>query len=278
MNCERFQSVVADLAREVIMDVSDRAAVRAHLDNCADCAGRLQTERDLTAALRGLVGQMKDLAAPDQLEEKMLTAFREHRNGKHRNSNYGNFSRVVPLINPLRHRHYWAAAIAAALLIAFAFFMIRGRLIKEPEMVAGTRPNANEVVVETPKVKEPEFRPAQPESGNAPMPHRRQSMRNVANSSQPSREKQIVEDSVTKTVALANSQTDRAEVATEFFPIGYTTTPNLQEGGQLLRVELPRAAVARFGLPVNMDRAGERVKADVLIGADGLAQAIRFVQ
>ena len=29
---------------------------------------------------------------------------------------------------------------------------------------------------------------------------------------------------------------------------------------------------------VNMDRYGERVKADVLMGADGLARAIRFVQ
>jgi hypothetical protein len=33
-----------------------------------------------------------------------------------------------------------------------------------------------------------------------------------------------------------------------------------------------------MGLPVNMDRYSERVKADVLLGADGLARAIRFVQ
>jgi len=29
---------------------------------------------------------------------------------------------------------------------------------------------------------------------------------------------------------------------------------------------------------MNMDRADERVKADVLVGADGLARAIRFVK
>ncbi len=67
------------------------------------------------------------------------------------------------------------------------------------------------------------------------------------------------------------------EVATDFYPFGYGAVPTFQEGGQLVRVELPRAAVARFGLPVNMERSGERVKADVLVGADGLAQAIRFV-
>jgi hypothetical protein len=51
-----------------------------------------------------------------------------------------------------------------------------------------------------------------------------------------------------------------------------------QDGGQLVRVELPRSAMASFGLPVNLDRANERVKADVLVGSDGQARAIRFVQ
>ena len=53
---------------------------------------------------------------------------------------------------------------------------------------------------------------------------------------------------------------------------------SLQDGGQIVRVELPRSALANFGLPVNMDRYNEKVKADVLFGVDGLAHAIRFVQ
>ena len=68
------------------------------------------------------------------------------------------------------------------------------------------------------------------------------------------------------------------EVATHFIPLSYTSAANLQDGGQLVRVELPRSAMVRFGLPVNMERYGERVKADVLVSADGLARAIRFVQ
>ena len=46
----------------------------------------------------------------------------------------------------------------------------------------------------------------------------------------------------------------------------------------MMRVDLPRSAMATFGLPVNMDRANERVKADVLVGVDGLPHAIRFVR
>jgi hypothetical protein len=61
-------------------------------------------------------------------------------------------------------------------------------------------------------------------------------------------------------------------------PLAYAGPINLQDGGQLVRVELPRSAMLSMGLPVNMDRYSERVKADVLLGADGLARAIRFVQ
>ena len=68
------------------------------------------------------------------------------------------------------------------------------------------------------------------------------------------------------------------EIATDFIPLSYMSAASLQDGGQIVRVQLPRAALANFGLPVNMDRYNERVKADVLFGVDGRAQAIRFVQ
>jgi hypothetical protein len=76
--------------------------------------------------------------------------------------------------------------------------------------------------------------------------------------------------------AVANHVTK--EIATEFMPLGYLNAVNLQDGGQIVRVELPRSTMASFGLPVNMDRYNERVKADVLLGVDGVAHAIRFVQ
>ena len=50
------------------------------------------------------------------------------------------------------------------------------------------------------------------------------------------------------------------------------------EEGHLVRVELPRSALASFGLPVNAEATGDRVKADVLMGQDGIARAIRFVR
>ena len=68
------------------------------------------------------------------------------------------------------------------------------------------------------------------------------------------------------------------EIATDFMPLGYVNPTTFQDGGQIVRIELPRSALVSFGLPVNMERYHEKVKADVLLGSDGLAHAIRFVQ
>ena len=67
------------------------------------------------------------------------------------------------------------------------------------------------------------------------------------------------------------------EITTDFFPVTYDGAANLDAGGQIVRVELPRTTMASFGLPVNMERADEKIKADVLLGVDGLAHAIRLV-
>jgi hypothetical protein len=68
------------------------------------------------------------------------------------------------------------------------------------------------------------------------------------------------------------------EITTDFLPLSYSSSLSQFDEGQVVRVELPRSALQSFGLPVNAERYGERVKADVLLGHDGVARAIRFVR
>jgi hypothetical protein len=68
------------------------------------------------------------------------------------------------------------------------------------------------------------------------------------------------------------------EVATRFYPLQDASTLSPFEYGTLVRVQLPRSALRAVGLPVNEDRISERISADVLLGQDGLARAVRFVQ
>jgi hypothetical protein len=66
------------------------------------------------------------------------------------------------------------------------------------------------------------------------------------------------------------------EVVTEFFPLMEDPPPF--ERGELLRVSLPASAMRGVGLPVNEERLTDTVQADVLVGQEGLARAIRFVR
>lgn len=69
------------------------------------------------------------------------------------------------------------------------------------------------------------------------------------------------------------------EVATDFMPLPYSAVP--LTNGQIVRLEVPRSALVSFGLlPVDsVDRApGGTVLADVIVGDDGLARAVRFVR
>jgi len=65
------------------------------------------------------------------------------------------------------------------------------------------------------------------------------------------------------------------EIVTEFYPLMEDPLPF--ERGELLRVSLPAAAMRTVGVTVSEDRLGEIVQADVLVGQEGLARAIRFV-
>jgi hypothetical protein len=65
------------------------------------------------------------------------------------------------------------------------------------------------------------------------------------------------------------------EVVTQFFPLLDVATPF--ERGELLRVTEPASTMRTVGLPVNEDHLTDRVYADVLVGQEGLARAIRFV-
>lgn len=78
--------------------------------------------------------------------------------------------------------------------------------------------------------------------------------------------------------ALASQAANVDEVTTDFIPLMQGAAFTQTEAARLVRVEIPRAALAQFGIPLNGEHAGGRVKADLLLGEDGTARAIRFVR
>jgi hypothetical protein len=50
------------------------------------------------------------------------------------------------------------------------------------------------------------------------------------------------------------------------------------EDGMVVRVQLPISSLRLMGLSVSEENSAERIQADVLVGQDGLARGVRFVQ
>jgi len=79
--------------------------------------------------------------------------------------------------------------------------------------------------------------------------------------------------------AIRNPQSAMVqEVATDFYPLQYVADAGVLGNGTVVRVSMPRAAMTTFGFPVDIERRQEPIQADVVLGGDGMARAIRFVQ
>ena len=62
-----------------------------------------------------------------------------------------------------------------------------------------------------------------------------------------------------------------------FIPLPNAARIEPNEDVNLVRVELPRSAMIHLGYAVSAERAAELVQAEVVLGTDGLARAVRFL-
>jgi hypothetical protein len=68
---------------------------------------------------------------------------------------------------------------------------------------------------------------------------------------------------------------EREEIVTGFYPLMESPPPF--ERGLLVRMTVPASTMRAVGLSVGDDHLSDPVQADVLVGQDDLARAIRFV-
>jgi hypothetical protein len=63
----------------------------------------------------------------------------------------------------------------------------------------------------------------------------------------------------------------------DFVTVPYSVPIGPNERAELVRVNVPVMALAQWGLQVSALDPGQRVNADVVIGEDGLARAVRLI-
>ena len=65
----------------------------------------------------------------------------------------------------------------------------------------------------------------------------------------------------------------------DFYALSYAGDPNETErGGRIVRVDIPRSTLFAMGIDIPLENEAETVKADLLVGNDGVTRAIRVVK
>lgn len=262
MNCQSFESAINDLARDQIMEAEARRRALAHAGACERCGARLADERALTAGLRKMAESREE--APVSVEVSLREAFGAW-GATHREP------AIVAAVPAWPRWLRWAGAAAAILLAALlALTATRSRTVETRDTQETASQDKEARPSSTPGSADPQPEPTAHELAVAGTSRARVVVRRgVSRSSQRSGPR-----TEANSVGTDDNETG---IATEFIPLIHGGDVALPDGGQIMRVELPRSALVSFGLPMNMERAGQRVRADVVVGNDGLARAIRFV-
>ena len=248
MNCQEFERTTIDLGCDHLMEAPTAARALAHAKSCARCAARLNRERRITAGLQAVAVEEAAIHAPEGVRSALRAAFDEQRAAA---------ASPAGLLRFARHKPLWGMAAAAMLLLSTATtaLWLRGQKAKVD--------NAPADVIRCPTSQSPPGK--SPETLRDPQ---------RASGTQPST---VARSPVTRGRRRAPRVKGGADNAGELFPLTFVAKSDSTEFIQTVRIEITRSMLLSMGLPVNIDRGEGLIKADIIIGEDGVARAVRII-
>jgi hypothetical protein len=257
MNCNDFNEIINDLADYRPMSAAIREASVSHAALCPECAAKLAEARAVGSCLLQ-AARAESEETPVRVKENLLAAFAEV------HTQPSTSARVVD-ISSRRTKRSWlavAAAIAAVVLLAVVISVWKKSAAPQNLQAGDKVVNPHEEV---------------PKTGS-------------------SRDLKKAEGSDVQYVATEGSVTPRkkrrlprasgspgqvyetvAQNTNSYLPLTYLAKGTDIESGTVVRVELSRAALASLGFTGSVDGSAESVRAEVILGDDGVARAIRLV-
>jgi hypothetical protein len=246
MSCQQYEGDLVDLARTELAEGDAADCVRRHLEACEACAARFERERQLTGGFRTL-SAATTVPPNDVAERRLMTAFASARQASPSPDRVATIGRWT----------VWAAAACIFFFVgAWAAVEWRARTALPqgtPTSAQASLPAAAEQAKPVRRVESPV-----PALGPIVSETRRTPASRAVRS------------------ALRNELPQEADRLAGFIPLPAADGLPGFDSGMIVRVALPTASLPAFGLAIAPE-ATQTVNADLLVGQDGQARAIRLV-
>jgi hypothetical protein len=282
MNCKTFESMAHEIAREDLMNSAEKTKGLIHAESCEHCRSILENQRYLSRWFAEVARADSNVSAKPSTEAVLLSAFRQQAQ--------------QPVTEPAgslvafparSQRFHWTVAIAASLVAAFAASAMAFYVFESRSSGSGNSPRNQGIAVNP--APQGESNPGK-EQQSASTP-KGEDVDPTANDNPGQKQLATIYPVIGNAVKRPRAETTKPssklpkeeaysdqEVVTDFIPVSYSSAMTPVESGRVMRIELPRSALASFGLPMGPGPASGRIKADVLVDEFGTARAIRFVQ
>lgn len=263
MNCEEFQAVVSELANGELMEAEMRQQSLAHAALCVNCASQLSAAKSIRAALH-LTASAETESAPARVKQSLLAAFNEQKKGA------VTPARVIEISSrrPLRWLSVAAIAAAAVLLLA----LILPSLLRSPRPLPESA-KTNGVTPVSPATT-PEQKQDKPGKLLETVADNSTAQNTTGNATGNTKRIPRTRNRAAKNTSEASTKKN----TNEYLPLTYMASATAMESGTVVRIQLSRSALMSLGLPLNIERADGLIKADLVLGDDGVARAIRLVE
>src|SRR5262249_14384017 len=228
MNCQDFEAIIIEIARDRPMDAVARERGLEHIHRCAPCAMLLVEERALSRDLHALSAHVAAEEIPARIETALLSAFRQQA--------------AAPIASPAGsiRRRRWLLAVAALALLTFGLSLAGW-------MTSSTKPGPA-AHGSTDNGGAPAVGPSEAHDKTDQAPPRietvRQLDRSVAGSFIAKRQKRFQLASAGRQSAVNG---DSREFVTQFFPVMQGGELIPLESGQIVRVRMPRSNLIPLG-------------------------------
>jgi hypothetical protein len=253
-----------DLARDAAMAAESRGKLGEHVQACPQCAAQVASERSLTAGLRTLAGSSTNESAPPRIEAALKAAFRKQ---------------IMPPATPATAFIFSDFAIRSGIGLAAAAVVLVSFLAP---VMSNLHPGAKVLNKQEHQAPALSAKPAEKPDGQTDPSalnastmvdsHRNAMATDPAGSHSPDHKP------VHRSARRGGDETTEGTDGRDgFIPLPYGEEFNPLEGGQVVRVKLPRSMLASFGIAVNMEPGDEPVRADLVLGNDGVPRSIRLI-